>query len=82
MREFSLILFAGLLSALLGAGFGWLVGNYAPEFIALLAKPYSVNSPASVGCATGAIAGLFIGAAAMTIGLLVAALRTRSAARA
>jgi hypothetical protein len=77
MREFVLIVVAGLFSALLGAGFGWLVGHFASEFVTLLAKPYPVDSPDTVATALGAIVGLGLGAVAMSVGLLASALRTR-----
>jgi hypothetical protein len=77
MREFGMIVAAALGSSVLGAGFGWLVGRFAPEFITLLAQPFVVKSPLSIAVAMGAIAGLLIGAGAMAVGLAVAALRGR-----
>ena len=77
MREFVLIVVAGLVSAALGAGFGWSVGRFAPEFIELLAGWRTVESPAPVATALGAIVGLFIGAAAMAFGLWLSVLRGR-----
>jgi hypothetical protein len=78
MREFVLMLAAGLGSAALGGGFGSLVGWLSPEFISLLAHPHPVLSPVRFGAATGLIAGLLIGAAAMGFGLLVGAIRARA----
>ena len=82
MREFGLILIAALMSSVLGAGFGWLVGKFAPDFIRLLAEPYTVRYPLQVAVAMGAIAGLGIGAAAMSVGLIASALRGRNSNRA
>ena len=56
MREFGMIVAAGLGSSVLGAGFGWLVGRFSPELITLLAKPFEVHSPLAVAVAMGAIA--------------------------
>jgi hypothetical protein len=80
MRECGLIVAAGLASALLGAGFGWIIGTNVPEFIQLLFGRFVVvESPVGVATVLGAINGLWIGAAAMAVGLLVAALRVRNA---
>ena len=78
MREFVLMLAAGLGSAALGGGFGSLIGWLSPELISLLAYPHPVLSPVRFGAATGLIAGLLIGAAAMGFGLLVGAIRARA----
>ena len=74
MREFGLIFAAGMGSSALGAGFGWLVGRFAPEFVVLLAQPYPIQSPESVATALGSISGLVIGVAAMSVGLVVSVL--------
>ena len=68
----------GLFSSILGTGFGWLIGYFAPEFVTLLAGPFEIKSPLQVATAMGAIAGLGIGAAAMAVGLLVSVVRTRN----
>ena len=78
MREFVLMLAAGLGSAALGGGFGSLIGWLSPEFISLLAYPNPVLDPARFGAATGLIAGLLIGASAMGFALLVGAIRNRA----
>lgn len=78
IREFGLVVAAGLGSSVLGAGFGWLIGHFAPEFIVLLAQPRPVESPEPVATALGAIAGLAIGVAAISVVLVVSALRGRS----
>src|SRR5262249_42705910 len=75
MRAFVLIVLAGLGSAALGSGFGWLVGSLSPEFIALVAQPYHVADPQRLGAALGLVSGLLLGAAAMGFGLLVEAIR-------
>jgi hypothetical protein len=75
MREFQMILAAGLGCAALGAGFGWIVGKYAPEFIAMLAQPLPIEHPERVAMALGAVNGLLIGAAAMCLGLILSVLR-------
>ncbi|MCA9234866.1 MAG: hypothetical protein KDA44_05320 [Planctomycetales bacterium] len=80
MREFGLILLAGVGCAALGAGFGWLLGSYAPEFIQMLAGPRELKAPERVALALGAVNGLLIGAGAMGAGLLVAAIRGRAKA--
>ena len=75
MRVFLLIVVAALGCAALGSGFGWLVGNLSPEFIALVAQPYPVAEPERLGAALGLVSGLLLGAAAMGFGLLVEAFR-------
>jgi hypothetical protein len=78
MREFCLILAAALVSSLLGAGFGWLIGHYAPEFFQLLAPWQTINAKDAVGAALGAITGLLLGAGTMAAGLLIGALKARA----
>jgi hypothetical protein len=78
MREFCMIFAAGLISSVLGGGFGWLVGRISPEFIQMLAQPYRVQSAERLAAAMGTIAGLLIGAAAMAFGLLISAIRSQS----
>jgi hypothetical protein len=78
MREFGLILLAALGSSILGAGFGWLIGALAPEFLTTLFPMQPLESPERVAAALGAIAGLFLGAGAMAVGLLIAAVRGRA----
>ena len=75
LREFLLIAAAGLASAALGGGFGYVVGVVAPEFINVLTHPHRVDKTGPVGAAMGMISGLFIGAAVMGFVLLVAAIR-------
>lgn len=82
MREFCYILAAGLVSSLLGAGFGWLIGHYVPEFLDLLSPIQQIEAKAAVGAALGAINGLLLGAGTMAAGLLIAALKSRPAGRA
>jgi membrane protein YqaA with SNARE-associated domain len=77
MREFCLILAAALVSSLLGAGFGWLIGHNVPEIFDLLAPLQQIKAKAAVGAALGAIAGLLLGAGTMAAGLLIAALKSR-----
>ena len=77
MREFGMIVVAGLISAVLGAVFGWLIGRLAPEFIELLARPDRVRSPDRVAAALGAVSGLGLGAIAMSVALIASALRAR-----
>jgi hypothetical protein len=75
MRGFLLIVIAGLGSAALGTGLGWLVGILSPEFIGLVAQPNAVADPARLGAALGLVSGLLLGVAAMAFGLLVDAIR-------
>jgi hypothetical protein len=77
MRAFLWIVVAGIGCALLGGGFGWLLGWIAPEFLEMLAQPYPVAGPARLGLAVGMVAGLLLGAAAMAFGQLVEAIRGR-----
>jgi hypothetical protein len=77
MREFGMILGAALSSAVLGTAFGWLIGRLAPELVELLAEPHFVKSPHRVAAALGAVCGLGLGAAAMSVGLIASALRSR-----
>lgn len=77
MREFTMIVVAGLISSVLRAAFGWLIGRLAPEFVELLAKPYQVESPERVATALGAVCGLGLGAVAMSVGLIASAVRAR-----
>jgi vacuolar-type H+-ATPase subunit I/STV1 len=77
MREFAAIIVAGIGSSMLGGAFGGLVGWLSPELINTLAQPQLVTDHVRFAVATGLVAGLFIGAAAMGFGLLVGALRTR-----
>ncbi|MBX3434884.1 MAG: hypothetical protein KF847_16320 [Pirellulales bacterium] len=78
MREFGLILLAALVSSLLGAGFGWMIGRLSPEFLQILFAGTKIRDAASVAAALGAVCGLFLGAASMTAGLLITALRARA----
>src|SRR5262245_11202544 len=75
MRGFVLIVLAGLGSAALGGGLGWLVGRLSPEFVGLLAQPSPVADPRRLGAAFGVVSGLLLGALAMAFGLLVDAVR-------
>ena len=77
MREFAMIACAALVSAALGAIFGWAIGRLAPEFFEVIAPMRQIKEPERVGAALGAINGLMIGAAAMAFGLLIAAIRGR-----
>jgi hypothetical protein len=71
-------LIAGLGCAVLGAGFGWAIGTWAPALLGLLFNTFEpVESPQSVATALGAISGLVIGASAMAVGLLTSAIRSR-----
>lgn len=79
MREFFYIVAAAIASSLLGAGFGWLIGRFAPETLAILFPFKEIQSPVSVAAGLGAISGLGLGAGAMAVGLFVAALRSRFA---
>jgi hypothetical protein len=81
MREFGMIVIGGLISAVLGGGFGWFIGALAPEFVELLAKPNLVRSPERVATALGAVCGLGLGALAMSVGIVASALRTRGRER-
>jgi hypothetical protein len=78
MREFAMIVVAGIVSAVLSAGFGWLIGRLSPEFIQLLAAPIEVKEPERLATAIGVVSGLMIGAAAMVVGLIVSAIRGRA----
>jgi hypothetical protein len=78
-REFLLIAAAGLGSAALGAGFGYLVGAVSPEFIDALAHPQPAREPERFGAALGMVCGLVVGAAAMVAGRLVGAARVWAA---
>jgi hypothetical protein len=73
-----MILGAGIVSTVLGAGFGWLIGRLSPEFVQLLAMPIDVKEPERLATAIGAVSGLIIGAAAMVVGLIVSAIRGRT----
>jgi membrane protein YqaA with SNARE-associated domain len=77
MREFLQIMAAALVSAALGALFGWVIGRYAPEFFEVVAPMREIRQPQRVGAALGAINGLMIGAAAMGFALLIGAIRGR-----
>jgi hypothetical protein len=83
MVEFAIILIAGLGSAVLGAGFGWIIGTTTPELIELLfanaTNDEPVVAPVQVATALGAISGLVLGAGAMAVGLLASAIRSRKA---
>src|SRR5262245_183030 len=79
MRGFLLIVLAGLGSAALGGGLGWLIGWMSPEFVALLAQPSPVAEPGRLGAAFGVVSGLLLGALAMAFGLLVEAVRAWAA---
>ena len=81
MREFVLIVVAALISAVLGAGFGCLIGAFAPEFVELLARPDPVRSPQRVATALGAVCGLGLGALVMSVGIVASALRARGPER-
>ena len=70
-----LILGAGLVSAVLGSGVGWVVGSVSPEFIAYLVHPLPVADPQGLGTALGLVSGLLLGAATMAFSLLVEAFR-------
>jgi hypothetical protein len=74
-REFLLILASGLIGAVLGAGFGVLVGFVSPEFVDALTHPYPIHTPERVGMAMGMIGGLLVGATAMVAGRLVGAVQ-------
>ncbi len=75
MRNFILIVLAGLGCAVLGCGFGWLTGLLSPEFIDLLCQPLVVKEPERMGAALGLVIGLFLGSFAMGFGLAVEAFR-------
>jgi hypothetical protein len=75
MKGFFLILGAGLVSAALGCGFGWVVGSVSPEFIAYLVQPQPVADAPGLGTALGLVSGLLLGAATMAFSLLVEAFR-------
>jgi hypothetical protein len=77
MREFVSIVVAGFISSLLGAAFGWTIGEYAPEVVEILFPFKPIDEPSRVAPALGAIAGLLLGAITMTAGLFIAALRVR-----
>ncbi|NOZ24469.1 MAG: hypothetical protein GXP25_25610 [Planctomycetes bacterium] len=77
IRNFLLILAAGLLSGALGCGFGALVATLSPEF----AKECfftEVENIVRYAAAVGMITGLFIGAGAMAFAMFVAAISSRS----
>ncbi len=73
IRNFLLILAAGLVSAVLGGLFGAGLALLSPEFVAGLFGPQTAN-PARYAAAVGAVWGLFIGAAAMAFVMAVAAI--------
>jgi len=74
-REFLLILAGGAIGAVLGAGFGALVGLVSPEFINALLHPFAIQAQDRAGAAMGTISGLLIGAMAMAVGRLIGAIR-------
>jgi hypothetical protein len=76
MKVFVLIVLAGLGCGFLGSGFGWLVGSLSPEFITLVAHPYSVAEPRRLAAALGLVSGLLLGATAMAFGQLVDAFQS------
>jgi hypothetical protein len=78
MREFTLIVFAALSSAVLGGLFGAGIGYLSPEFIDMLADPRKIASPEKVGAAIGLVSGLLLGAVVMAFSLLVETIRGRS----
>jgi hypothetical protein len=73
IKNFLLILAAALLSAVLGGLFAAGIAVLSPEFVAGLFSP-KTGSLVNYAAAVGAVWGLFIGAAAMAFGLLVAAI--------
>jgi hypothetical protein len=79
MRGFDLIVLAGLGSAALGGGLGWLVGCLSLEFLGLVAQPSPAAEPGRLGAAFGVVSGLLLGALVMAFGLLVDAARARAA---
>ena len=78
MREFLLIAMAAFASSIAGGIFGSFIGWLSPELIRVLAQPQQVLEPVRFGAATGLIAGLLIGAAAMGFGQFVGVLRART----
>lgn len=73
LRNFLLILAAGLVSAVLGGLFGAGIALLSPEFVSGLFRPEAGNLT-RYAAAVGAVWGLFTGAAAMAFGMGVAAI--------
>lgn len=76
-REFFLILFGAGLGAVLGAGFGILVGFLSPEFISLLFRPDPIQFPQHLAGVMGMICGLILGTLAMIFSLVVGTIREK-----
>ena len=74
-REFLLIVAGGFIGAVLGTGFGGLVGWLFPDFVALLWRPEPVGPTAPLGAGMEMVFGLPIGATAMAAGRFVGAVR-------
>jgi len=65
-----------MLGAVLGCGFGFLIGLLSPEFTAMLAHPHPLDQEERFVWAIGLICGLLIGTATMIAARFITALRT------
>ena len=74
IRNFFMIVAGGMVAAVLGGLFGAFIAWLSPEFVGSLFCERSATHLVRYAAAVGAIWGLFIGAAAMGFGMLVAAI--------
>jgi hypothetical protein len=74
LKNFLAIVGAALGSSVLGGIFGAIVAAVSPEFVKGLASPSEAGSLVRYAASLGMIWGLFLGAAVMTLSLLIAAL--------
>lgn len=74
-REFVLIVAGGFLGSALGTVFGYMVGAFFPDLVAMIWRPEPVDNPASLGAGMGMVMGLPIGAVAMTAGRIIDLIR-------
>ena len=74
-REFVLIVAGGFIGSALDMVFGWMVGAFFPDFVAMIWRPEPVANPASLGAGMGMVMGLPIGATSMTVGRVIDLIR-------
>ena len=70
LPSFGLMIVGALIGAVLGGGFGAGIAAISPEFInGLFQLKTGVADPIRYACAVGAVVGLFLGFAGMTLAL-------------
>ncbi len=78
LKSFGLMVAGGLVSSVLGGGFGALIGWISPDFVAHLGesgiRPQGAFDSLRYGAGIGAVAGLFVGFAATVVALFMATL--------